>query len=389
MRIVAPFVARFKDGHTFVETDFESDDFVKYCNGGGRFFPLGIRIIEGRLYASRTDMESGGIQSGDEILSINGVKASKVLEFAKQLWSADGEENAIATMQRLFSYTLWAGYGWGNDTKVAYMQNGQQKLALLRGIEKNDFLKLTFNVGGKLYELHLHPEHRLAVLEINSYGNLMKSKAFIDSSFRVIREMGIRHVALDLRKNGGGNSAVGTYFLSYLTRKPYHTIRHKSWHVSPLMLRLPSNHYFRRSVETAKASYTQNGNFLISPASQPEVVNELTDSSLYYPANIYLFTSPTTYSSAHMTAMSVKCGGLGTIIGRPTGERLDLTGEIVQYRLPHTNMAVFIPLASYKSACGDGRQVGVQPDYPVKTTIEDVRNGKDPELEFLKQLIRK
>jgi hypothetical protein len=89
-----------------------------------------------------------------------------------------------------------------------------------------------------------------------------------------------------------------------------------------------------------------------------------------------------------MTALGVKCGELGTIIGQPTGERLDLTGEILAYKAPNSGISIVIPVATYKSGCGDGAQVGVQPDHLVITTIDDIRKGIDPKLEFLKKKLR-
>jgi hypothetical protein len=51
-------------------------------------------------------------------------------------------------------------------------------------------------------------------------------------------------------------------------------------------------------------------------------------------------------------------------------------------------LKVVIPTASYKAVCGDGQQVGVQPDVFVPITIEDVTEGRDRELEVLRRIIR-
>ena len=41
----------------------------------------------------------------------------------------------------------------------------------------------------------------------------------------------------------------------------------------------------------------------------------------------YWRTRPITYSSAHITTLSLKSADLGTIIGEPIGQRIDFTGE--------------------------------------------------------------
>jgi hypothetical protein len=388
IRIASPFVSLFRDGHTFIDVDFENEDLQQYTKGGGKLFPLGVYIINKRLYAGRTDLATTKIQTGDEIFALNGVQVEKIIQQLKGLWSADGEQNAIATAQRLFAYSLWVAYNWGNETVIDYVQNGVKKREVLNGIGKEDFLKLTFNIGGVVRQLHLHTEYSLAVVEINSYGNVERTNRFIDSCFRVIKEKGIKNVALDLRKNGGGNSYIGDYFLAHLNKKPYSVVRAKKWHISPMVQQLKPDHWLSKMLERDRRTYTQNGPFLESPVFLPQAGATLNDSALFVEARLFLFTSPRTYSSAHMTALGVKCGELGTIIGQPTGERLDLTGEILAYKAPNSGISIVIPVAAYKSGCGDGAQVGVQPDHLVTTTIEDIRKGIDPELEFLKNKLR-
>jgi hypothetical protein len=388
IRLLSPFIALFRDGHTSVDVDFESKELEQYATGGGRFFPLGTVVIKGRLYAGRTDLAGTNIRNGDEIIALNGVKAATVVERLKQMWSADGEPNAIATAQRLFSYSLWIMYGWGSFVTVEYLQDGVAKKEVLQGLGKENFQKLMFNSGSPVRQLHLYPTYSLAVVEINTYGNVEKTNTFIDSCFAVIKEKGVKHVALDLRKNGGGNSFIGDYFIAHLSRKPYNTVSSKTWHLSPMVRQLKEDHWMKRSIEKSRSTYTPQGNFLVSPQFTAQQGAALKDSSLFVDASFYLFTSPRTYSSAHMTAMAVKCGSLGTIIGQPTGERLNLTGEILSYPAPNSGIKIVIPIASYTTACGTGQQVGVQPDHLVETTIDDFRTGRDPELAFLQKLIR-
>jgi len=387
-RLVAPFIARFRDGHTSVDVSFETEEMQRYIRGGGRLFPLGVYILGGRLYAGKTDLVSTGIQKGDEIIALNGVQSSIILERLKSLWPADGEPGAVAATQRLFSYSLWVAYQWGSDVQVAYISKGAKKKEVLAGIEKDDFLKLTFNSGGTVRQLHLYPEYSLAVVEINSYGNVDKTNAFIDSCFAVIKEKGLKNITLDLRKNGGGNSYIGDYFIAHISQKPYNTVQSKRWHLSPLVLQLKPEHWLSRSVENARKTYTLNGAFLESPQLATQRGATLKDESLFVDGNLFLFTSPRTYSSAHMTALTIKCGGLGTIIDQPTGGRLNLTGELLTYQAPNSGLKIVIPVAAYTTACGDGEQIGVQPDHLVETTIDDIRAGRDPELIYLQKLLK-
>lgn len=389
-RLIAPFVSEFKDGHTSINMDFEDVDLVNYEVSGGRFFPLGVVIIQDKLYCKSNPDPLSKISKGDEITNINGFPVSQLLPELRNLKSSDGKDNANANTQRLFGYILWLKGLEGSDFIVRYKSEGKIREEKLAGVSKDKLLDLIYSSITPTTKLHLYPEFNLAVVEINSYGNVSVTKKFIDSSFQIINNQGIRNVALDLRKNGGGNSSVGDYFLAYLTREPYSVIKRKSWRFGPLVQQFDSTHFISKEKTKALKEYVQEGEIWHSPYNKPIRANvALKDSSLFAPRNLFLFTSPRTYSSAHMTALAVKCGNLGVIIGQPTGERLNLTGESLEYRLPNSGFSVYIPAASYITPCGDGNMVGVPPDFLVSYTLNDLRNDRDPELSFLLNLIQK
>ncbi|RYZ00289.1 MAG: hypothetical protein EOO11_02145 [Chitinophagaceae bacterium] len=385
-RLMMPFVARFRDGHTFLDVDFESPDMDRYEAGGGRYFPLRVRIIDGRIYSRDTLAGARPIYPGDELLHLNGRPAASVVQDLIARWPADGPEYARVSVERLFGYVLWLVNGWGTDTRLLVQQGSRKNTVIAEGVPRGELLATLFNKGANC-SMRLFPGHSLAVVQINAYKEVRKTNAFIDSCFRVIRAQGIRHVALDLRRNGGGNSAIGDYFIAHLSRTPYSVIRSKSWRLGPLVVGLPEGHWMRAAISESGRSYRREGQYLHSPAFAPEAPAPLPDTSLFVPARFYLLTSAVTYSSAHMTAMAVKCGGLGTIIGQPSGERLDLTGEVLEYRLPATKLTLVIPMAMYRAACGNGSDLGVQPDIAVPLRIADIRAGRDAELEVLKELV--
>ncbi|WP_345252861.1 S41 family peptidase [Flaviaesturariibacter amylovorans] len=387
-RLIMPFIARFRDGHTFLDVDFDSPELARYEASGGRYFPLRVRIINGRVYSRDTLAGTRTLYPGDELLHINGRPAGSIAKELIDGWPADGPEYARVSVERLFGYVLWLMYGWGNDTRLLVQQGSKKNTVVVPGVSREAMLAGLFHKGVNC-SMQLQPDLSLAVVTINAYKEVQKTKAFIDSCFRVIRTEGIRHVALDLRRNGGGNSAIGAYFIAHLSRTPYSVVRSKSWRLGPLVTALPEQHWMRASIRNNEQTYNRSGQYLHSPAFASEAPAPLPDTTLFVPSRFYLLTSTVTYSSAHMTALAVKCGGLGTIIGQPTGERLDLTGEILEYTLPATKLKIVIPAAMYRTACGNGADVGVQPDVPVPLRIADLRAGRDAELEALRELLRR
>ena len=382
---ILPFVAKFKDGHSFLSV-FDTEEMEQYLKAGGKIFPLRVAFINNRLYCSDVSFSHSKLKPGQEILAINGVPGATIIKQSIEIWSADGEANAVATAQRLFSFGLWLRYNWGTLTEVTYLSDKGKVSEKVEGLPKDQYNDFIYNTSNAR-QLHLYKDVSLAVVEIRAYNNLQRSKTFIDSAFKVIKENNIQHVALDLRKNGGGNSYIGDYFLGYINRKPYRTIASKRWRLGPLVASLPTDHWMRNSLNSAKEKWVATEAFLQSPVfddQQPVMIN---DSNYYSNARFYLLTSARTYSSAHMTAMAVKCANLGIIIGQPTGERLNLTGEILEKTLPCTKLKMVIPSASYISSCGNGKQVGVAPDHYVPISASDIKFNKDPELDYLRALI--
>lgn len=386
--LVSKFVAGFQDGHTFLDVGFESEAFVAYGKQGGKLFPLGVSIIEGKIYCSNVSFSTAAIPLGAEIISINNRSAHEIVQTLTSLQSADDRRSGYVTTQRLFGFSLWHTYNWGNQCKVSFQNKGKKQTVDVEGISTEDYIKLTFGKDS-IYQLRMFPEYQLAVLQINSYNSLKAARAFIDSSFQVIKDQGIKHVALDLRKNGGGNSTIGDIVLGYITKNPYTDISSKTWLDGPLMKAVPSDNWRYKTMEQVRKDWQLVGPNRYFKSLSPNQPDSLKHPELFTTAKFYLLTSGRTYSSAHMTALSVKCGKLGTIIGQPTGERLDLTGEIIEFKLPNTKITIVVPTALYTSACGNGKQVGVQPDYNIPLQVEDIAAGRDAELEFLKGLITK
>lgn len=385
LKITSAFIAGFRDGHAFMDVNFEDREFKNYDSTGGRFFPLPVAIITNKIFAGAD--HPAGIKKGDEILAINHHSAHLLLPSLLKLTSADGEANGKATLQRLFGYMVWLYGIQGKEFTIQYTSGNRFHSITIPGIDKGKLLELVFNTARPRRQMHVFPEYSLAVIEINSYVQVERSKQFIDSCFRIIKAEGIRHVALDLRSNGGGNSYIGDYLLSHITKKAYSTVSSKTWRLGPMINALPKDHFLMKTIAENEKEYSRKGQFLHSPVFQPRQPAALNDTSLFVDAKFFLLVSARTYSSAHMTALAVKCGGLGTIIGQPTGERLDLTGEIIEYVLPHSKLIAVIPTAAYTTSCGNGKQVGVEPDVVVQKSLKHFRDGVDAEMEVLKKMV--
>lgn len=376
--VLSPLMAQYRDGHTFMDLDLQSEAFTNFQKSGGRLFPFEVRMVEDELFVV-TNLDSDTLPRGVLIKSINNIPVRRILDQLLRSFPGDHPENVKATVSRLFPFLIWKAYRWNGDFKLVTAQPAITKV--VKGIPAKDWIQKNF--GGSPWSLTLYKEQKLAIVECRSYtGKTERVKAILDSFFTIIRKENIRHVALDLRRNGGGNSYLGDIFLSYVTSKPFTAVRSKTLRDSKFLQTLPEAEWRTR----ARKEWKREGEFLTQEFDvQPGP--SLSDTSLRFYGQFYLLTSARTFSSAHMTALEVKCYQLGTIIGQPTGEDIDLTGEIISFELPHSRLVALAPTASYKAARELTHRMGVEPDVFVPLSISTLRQSADPEKERLMRLV--
>lgn len=377
-RLLSPLLAQYRDGHTFMDLDLQSDVFLNFQKNDGRLFPFEVRIVEDQLLLTN-NLYTDSLPRGVLIKSINHIPVRRILDQLIQSYSGDHPENIKATVSRLFPFLLWKAYQWNGEFRIETDQPVMTQS--VKGIPAKTWIQKMF--GGSPWSLTLYKEQHLAIVECRTYsGKAERVKAILDSFFTIIRNENIQHVALDLRRNGGGNSYLGDIFLSYVTTKPFSAIRSKSIRDSKFLQSQPEAEWQRK----ARKEWKREGEYLTQEfTAQPGPV--LSDSSLRFTGDFYLLTSARTFSSAHMTALEVKCSQLGTIIGQPTGEDIDLTGEIVSFQLPHSKLIALAPCASYQAAQNLPHRMGVEPDILVPLSLHNLQKSDDPERDLLLKVV--
>lgn len=381
--LISPLVHQYNDGHTFTDLAFESPECNTFQENGGKLFPLEVKIINKELVVQNDIAGKQQVSPGTVVRSINNIPVKKIITQLSSMVSGDYTEGGEASISRLFSFLLWNRYKWKNFYKIDW-QNERGTIFQLEidGISANDYFKHLFPASP--WTMNIHEPPGLAVIECSNYsGNINRIRLTLDSFFTIIKEKNIKYVALDLRRNGGGNSYIGDIFLSYITQQPFAAVASKTYLDSRSIGQLPAGNWLRKEVDSIKLIWNRGGNYY-TDSFQPAPPPPLKDEALFFKGKFYLFTGYRTYSSAHMTAMQVKCANLGVIIGEPT----DLTGEIMELKLPNTKVIVVCPTAMYKAACRLLPKPGLQPHHLVNGTIEDLKTGNDAALEFLKSKIK-
>lgn len=386
IELIAPATTQYNDGHTALTYDFDFEEVEQLIARKGKLFPYRVRLYNDTVWITENWKDSSSLYRGMMVESINGIGIQDIIKRILPVVPADHHRMKEASLSRLFPFLLWSLYGWEDQYQIVLQDPYQRKTNNIStdGITMNGFLQRQF--PRKKWNLQLFKEKQLAVISCSSYNNYAEAIRFIDSAFAIVKQENIQHLAFDIRNNGGGNSSIGDHLLAYIAQQPYIDVYSKTLRNGSMMHRFKENSGMQRVMQNFIKNGTQEGNNY-TMRFQTKALDTSIKKENIFRGQFYLLTGPITYSSAHMTALSVKSAALGTIIGEPTGERIDLTGENAGFTLPHTKLYGYCSLAVYEGAIADKKSKGVQPTIFIPFRPSALLSGKDPVIEKLMEVI--
>ncbi|MHC4575457.1 MAG: S41 family peptidase [Planctomycetota bacterium] len=383
-KTVAPVVASLKSGHTYIQPF--SDELKQFMTKGGSVFPLALRWDNLKLIISR-NFSSSELPLGATLLTINSCQASEIFnEFARLVPSENKNINpAVIERPEIFGWLLYLKYGpvksWNVEVKCADGTIGKCMLSPV---------PLTVITGapvvsddGKTKNHHKYfTEYDTVVLEINSFGsNLAKFKEFLREVFQEIHDKSLHNLIVDVRQNPGGSDMNADALLEYLTGKPYRQFEKAQIKLSsqdeqgiaPLRKQSPGLFEDKKS-----------GDFITLelPLKTPP------ENPMRFEGKTFVLIGPHSFSTTTSFASTVKCFGIGKLIGEETGDPTVLYGNAIDDRLPNTGLTVAVPGRAFVLAGGKPDGHGVIPDYEVKQKPEDTAKGVDSVLQFTLDLIK-
>ncbi|MBO4637581.1 MAG: hypothetical protein J5685_10590 [Clostridiales bacterium] len=175
-------------------------------------------------------------------------------------------------------------------------------------------------------------ERSLAILTLNECIINDTYRDTVRAMFTEVRDLGIRNVAVDVRNNSGGNDGVVSEFFRYLDIDSYKMV-----------------------------TCDHRLGFLMFPEGPAEVTNDrYTD--LTFTGDLYILTTPITFSSAMIFAQYVKDNDLGTIIGQAPGNDPNGYGDVAFFSLPNSGIFMQISTKKWYRADRDCTDLLVEPD---------------------------
>lgn len=371
-RLLAPYVAKFNDGHTALSIVKEYNNYLEL---GGEILPIKV-VAKGDQLFTRELYTENNIPKGTEVLSINGLTSLEILETMKKGVSSDLEGDRLGRVEDDFPMLLWANYGQQNFFVVKFkMKSGEVKSIFIKAIEsKADRDK-------KQHDYYLsYPDEKVALLKINNFNveNGMKFKTFVESSFEEIKHKKCENLIIDIRNNGGGTTALVNNLYGYITDKPYRDVREIRYKLSDYVLEHGS--YLKLS-RVAKLGNTR----IMVEERELKKPDENSDK---FKGNIYVLIGDNTYSAAVSFAAMVKDFDTGLLVGEETGGYASHTGNSVNLKLPYSGLTLRVATMYSIRPAGydDGR--GVVPDVEVDVDPLKLLQGEDQVLETVLEIIK-
>lgn len=356
-------ICSMNDGHTHL---------LSMQNEQNRFIDVPLIWLHDGLYVSN---DRGPFRQADRIVDIGGKGVETLFQELRQVIPAENDHFRRQTAGQSINREEYLDYldVVHNDGVEIRVQRGKDELSITTPLKPKAERKFDDSkrpwVG---YEIDKELSLGVFHLDKCKYNETYRKK--VESFFKEVSELNIRNIAIDVRRNGGGTSQVIVEFLRYLDIGKY------KW--------------FGMDVRFSKA-IKEMGVFRRSrgyiSGKRPNIQrNQKTNAShLLFSGSVYVLTSPKTFSTGNWFAVVVRDNNLGTVIGEPTGNAPSSYGDSPSFQMPKTGFQFTVSIKKWtRPDKNSDLEDSLYPDVLVYTTIEDIKQGRDPQLEKLKEMIR-
>jgi hypothetical protein len=383
---LAILVAGLGDGHTSVYLPLE--EFWAAEDGAAKAFPMDLAWREGELIVRRTCVvtEGGELGPGARVLAIDGRPAPEIFQGFLAQVSGETEPSRVGSVERNFSARLWlAGLRAPYRTKIASAIDPSHVFEMdLSGMPYGAVQRGEAPPAGAPWRLERRADG-VAVLTIDTVArDLDEFEDFLEPTFESLAQEPPSALIVDLRRNGGGDSRLGDELLQYLSDRPWRQAARKEWKSSaPLKRHLKS--LLPAWIRWMPLQYVHpvGRKLWNTPEGQIAVFEEERQQprqeALRYRGPLAWLIGPGTFSSAMGLAAGAEDCGRGLLVGAETGGAANGFGEVIPFRLKHTQLGAQISTAFIVHEGGDRNlRGGVQPNLVVRA---EPGQAGDPVLE--------
>lgn len=372
--ILNKLISDMNDGHVYANLN-EIMPFLirKMLDVNAFLFPFQPLISGGKMYVPENDL---GLPKGAQIMAVNGEFGGKLIKNMAGLCSGDCLEHKITDFDtKNFSLWLYLLNGGNKKYKLLLYDDDRRFFVTVNGrsyfqIENS----LTISDAGTI---EIAPE--VLLLTLHSFDN--STIPFIEEALTKLQTGNYKSFVLDLRNNGGGSTMVADTLLKGLMLKPYRYYK------------ATRN---RRSLEAEKDGMEFEPDVAYGQRDFWSVVSEVKNNENAFKGDIYVLTSPKTFSAAFDVSLVLQQHRGAKLVGGSPGGLFIQTGNHFTANLFDYGLHTSVPYKDFLSnqdyfADYDStpRSAQLIPDYEIFYTSSLIKQNIDPQMNFLLELLKK
>jgi hypothetical protein len=405
------FAAQVRMGHTRVGSPLPR--WRAYRDGGGRGFPLVLRILGGEAFVAQNLSGSNEIALGDEILELRGqgegpaVSMGDWLERTRRHVSAETDYMANSVLEFDFPVYLWMELGPVEAFELVVRgPDGKRRPVKIsaRTAQEMEAARVTqppaLDLERPLREAKML-DAGTAYLKPGPFNNTEATtgaqqwdntgfRAFIDQAFADFARAGAERLIIDLRGNPGGDNLFSDVMVAWIASRPFRfaarfTIKVSEESTAANAARIaqdaaaagPVSHKFAALYATARPGDLVD--FEI-PMSGPREAGT-------FKGKVFVLVDRQTYSNAVAVAATIQDYSFGKILGELTSDFATTYGSMEQFELTRTGLPVSYPKARIVRPNGVQHARGVLPELRIRIPI--VQDASDEVLRQAMVLARR
>ncbi|MBL7723643.1 MAG: hypothetical protein JNK27_05815 [Chitinophagaceae bacterium] len=404
-------------GHSFVSY-YNNRKAIRTQLYSNVFMPLLFKVIEGKFVITHNLTENKAINTGDEIIAINGYQTKRIIDSLLTVSKADGLNGLNKQLDNISIYQRDIGSKQfclfdiyfplffkqdlnSDDYKITVRSKNKVQEIIVKGVTKEEREKLFTTKYGEMPKdeksWYIKPVDKKTVIfrlgDFATYNWKFDFKKYLDSVFLTFNRKGYKNLIVDIRQNEGGADDARDAVLSYLTSKPIgcaNAVRRLYRYTSIPDSLLPYLDTWDDSFKKPKTGYKKTADGYYESEKPGPGCEEINPNPNYFKGKLFLIIDVTNSSATFIMADAFKRNKLGKIVGETTGgsQQGINGGEIFFFYLPKSGIEMDIPLI-WQAPINPKPDEGIKPDYEVKTTAKDVAEKRDVQVEFiLKKLIK-
>jgi hypothetical protein len=390
-------LAYLQDNHlrAFIDNEYYDDIVQRNC-----FLPLQLYLLDGNMYVLKNVSQDSRLAEGATIKNINGINADDLVKRLLALNGTDGDNQeykyARINGEQIAPISIWTGLP-ESYTLVVEDASGNQNTVTVPAVNLAVRQQMMDKKYGKekkkkLWSFEITKESNTAIFRFDTFGDQDGAARFneiVNDIIEKCNKAGVEHLILDVRNNGGGFDQNAATLFSYLTDKPFQSLKMrylKTNQISFLEFMFDKNINTTLSkipmIPVEGGGYTLN--MPIDTIFSPQPVT--------YRGKVYVLISNSTISTTAFFCGLVQRMKRGALIGASNaggGYKGDSGGNFF-ILLPNSKLHIRIPFmrAEYLVDEENEAWVTLHPDHRVQKTIQDVLQQRDVEMEYVINLIK-